>query len=75
MRILDRRVARPNSRRGPPKFWWDFSGPGEGPIIVQSDLPGGERLAEFPYNGNAENAIAQAEALIADYEAGRKTPP
>lgn len=54
-----------------PKFWWDFSLAGT--IIVQSDWPGGEKLAEFVY-GNSGEAIKQAEALIADFEAGRKTP-
>ena len=61
--------------RRPPAFWWDFSSPGEGPIIVQSDYPGGERLAEFHFDRIADAAIAQAESLIADFSAGRKTPP
>jgi len=60
-----------------PKFWWDFSQPGKSPIIVQSDWRGGERLAEFPFpdDSSAAGAIHSAEALIADFEAGRKTPP
>ena len=57
-----------------PTFWWDFAQPGEGPIIVQSDWPGGERLDEFPFEGDASAAIAQAQARIADYKAGRAIP-
>jgi hypothetical protein len=57
-----------------PKFWWDFAQPGESPIIVQSDYKGGERLAKFYFEKYADKAIEQAETLIADFEAGRKTP-
>lgn len=60
--------------RPAPNFWWDFAQPGESPIIVQSDWPGGERLAEFHFFESADAAIEQAQALIADYYAGRKTP-
>lgn len=57
-----------------PSFWWDFAQPAQSPIIVQSDWPGGGRLAEFPFEGDASAAIEKAEALIADYKAGRKKP-
>lgn len=57
-----------------PTFWWDFSSPGESPIIVQSDYPGGERLAEFPFEDDAENAIQKATQLVSDFTAGRQTP-
>lgn len=60
-----------------PTFWWDTAN--DGMCIVQSDYPGGERLAEFAFKGdanevNADSAIIEAEKLIADFEAGRKTP-
>lgn len=60
-----------------PKFWWDFVG-NECHVLVQSDWPGGEALAIFkaPHGEKYRDAqIAQAEELIADYQAGRKTPP
>lgn len=63
-----------------PTFWWDFAQPGEGPIIVQSDYEGGQRLAEFHFQdshgvkGSAEAAIMLAQRLCDDYAAGRKTP-
>lgn len=57
-----------------PKFWWDFVDNATA-IIVQSDYPGGEELARFVCDiGHAEVQIEQASRLIADFEAGRKTP-
>lgn len=63
--------------RPAPKFWWDFVG-NECHVLVQSDWPGGEELAMFkaaPGEKCRDAQIAQAEELIADYIAGRKTPP
>ena len=58
--------------RPAPTYWWDFA---DDCVIVQSDYPGGERLAALPLvDDNAESVIARAEELIADYRAGRKTP-
>ena len=65
-----------------PSFWWDMVHPPGNPtyILVQSDYPGGEALARFdaptaqPKEEGLEPQIAQAEALIADFQAGRKTP-
>jgi len=61
-----------------PSFWWDFRGD---KVIVQSDYPGGQCLAEFTLETDGYNklfelnpAIVKAEALIDDYRAGRKTP-
>lgn len=45
-----------------PSYWWDFDS--SGVVIVQSDQPGGERLAECA-------TVEQAERLVADYSAGR----
>jgi hypothetical protein len=56
-----------------PKFWWDFNQPAQSPIVVQSDFANGECLAQFPFENDASAAIAQAEKLIADLVAGRKT--
>ena len=56
-----------------PVYWWDYS-ENTTAIIVQSDRKGGECLARFTFADNAETAIAKAEALIADFCAGRKTP-
>lgn len=69
--------------RPAPKFWWDFwYEAGEAPvgIVVQGDWPGGEALAIFrPPEGtkprSLDREIGHAHALIADYAAGRKTPP
>lgn len=66
--------------RPAPTFWWDFwYGTSQSPcgIVVQGDYEGGEALAVFEAPRNApglEPQIAQAEALIADFKAGRKTP-
>jgi hypothetical protein len=66
--------------RPAPTFWWDFYGTDqEHPVgvIVQSDYPGGAVLARFPGPTGAktlEPQIAQAQELIADFKAGRKTP-
>ena len=49
-----------------PSYWWDFDP--EGRVIVQSDRPGGERLAEC-------STPEEAQQLIADYSAGRVNPP
>ena len=59
-----------------PVFWWDFLPDGSG-VVVQSDWSGGERLAVFKkeLGEDCETQIAQANKLIADYDAGRKTPP
>lgn len=65
--------------RPAPKFWWDFSDNASA-VIVQSDWPGGQELARFtpagtqPASAGLEPQIAQAEALIADYIAGRQKP-
>jgi len=59
-----------------PSYWWDFVGD-ECHVVVQSDWPGGESLAIFkavPGQENREIQIEQAEKLISDFEAGRKTP-
>lgn len=57
-----------------PKYWWDFVDNATA-IIVQSDYPGDEELERFVCGvGCAEIQIAQAERLIADFKAGRKTP-
>ena len=61
--------------RPAPTFWWDFTE--DFSIIVQSDWPGGEALAVFhpvPGEQYCDVQIQQAEQLIADYRAGRKTP-
>jgi hypothetical protein len=63
--------------RPAPKFWWDFVG-NDCHVLVQGDWPGGEALAIFkaPLGEKYRDAqIAEAEKLIADYAAGRKTPP
>lgn len=60
-----------------PSFWWDFNGP-ESDVIVQSDWPGGQELARFKAPAGQESRepeIEMAQALIADFRAGRKTPP
>ena len=59
-----------------PRFWWDFIGE-DCNVVVQSDYPGGESLAVFSAPGGIENRAAQieqAEKLIEDFRAGRKTP-
>lgn len=58
-------------RRRAPSYWWDFNQPGEDPINVESDadwLP--DPIASFW----GPTAIAQAERLIRDLEAGRVDP-
>lgn len=54
-----------------PTFWWDYVDDATA-IIVQSDYPGGEELARF--NLGDGDASAKAQALIEDYQSGRKTP-
>ena len=58
-----------------PSYWWDFDSKQD--VIVQSDWPGGECLARFYVEEKAdtEAQIAEAEQLIGDFKAGRKTPP
>ena len=59
-----------------PKFWWDYTGPNQD-VTVQSDYPGGESLAVFKAAAGQkyrDEQVSQAEALIADFTAGRKTP-
>lgn len=62
-----------------PDFWWDFVDNASS-VIVQSYWPGGQELARFtpadtqPASLGLEPQIAQAEALIADYKAGRQKP-
>lgn len=59
-----------------PNFWWDTIDTPSA-IIVQSDYPGGERLAIFEsVNTHPDMSlqIRQAEDIIADFTAGRKTP-
>lgn len=57
-----------------PRFWWDFTDNATA-IIVQGNFIGGGDLGRFVCGvGDAELQIAQAEALIADFESGRKTP-
>jgi len=59
-----------------PNFWWDFIGD-DNSIVVQSDWLGGESLAVFrAVDGQQyrDAQIEQAEQLIADFKAGRKTP-
>lgn len=46
-----------------PKYWWDFDHDSD-TVIVQSDQPNGRLLARC-------NTVEQAEAIIADLEAGR----
>ena len=53
--------------KGAPSFWWDFSGD---EVIVQSDWPGGERLAAF----TGEHAIDNAADLVRGFQEGRETP-
>ncbi len=61
-----------------PRFWWDIVHcVANSAVIVQSDYPGGEELARFEQSSlcvSLEAEIAQAEALIDDFESGRKTP-
>ena len=65
--------------RRAPEFWWDMVDNASA-VIVQSGWPGGQELARFtpvdtqPASIGLEPQIAQAEALIDDYKAGRKTP-
>lgn len=57
-----------------PRFWWDLDG---NDIIVKGMRGKGEAvtLARIPAHGNLfTEAQTQAEELIADYRAGRKTP-
>lgn len=58
-----------------PNYWWDFDADTSA-VIVQSNRQGGGELARFTFSNDSEArfAIASAEALIADYKAGRKTP-
>ena len=59
-----------------PSFWWDFVGE-NCDVVVQSNYPGGERLAVFsgPENRHwRDPEIALADELISDFIAGRKTP-
>lgn len=49
-----------------PSYWWDYDR--DGRVIVQSDSPGGECLATCA-------SPEDAQRLIADYTAGRLTPP
>ena len=63
--------------RPAPRFWWDFVGD-DMDVLVQSDWPGGEALAIFkavPGETLRDVQIWQAQMLIEDYKAGRKTPP
>lgn len=63
--------------RAAPKFWWDFAGDSDTAVVVQGDYPGGEELARFELaHGQTswEPLIGQAEALIADFAAGRERP-
>lgn len=62
-----------------PSFWWDFGG--ENTIIVESDHPKFPVVGRFEYNpktnrasGCAVPAIAKAQALISDLNAGRVIP-
>ena len=60
-----------------PTFWWKFTGT-DYDVTVKSDYPGGEALAVFRAALGQEYRdaqIAEAESLIADFQAGRKTPP
>lgn len=50
-----------------PAFWWDFSGD---EVIVQSDWPGGERLAAF----TGEHAIDDAASCVRRLQQGIETP-
>ena len=59
-----------------PTFWWKLTG-ADHDVTVKSDYPGGESLAVFkapPGQPCRDRQIAQAEALISDFKAGRKTP-
>ncbi len=59
-----------------PKYWWKFNGPNHD-VVVKSDHEGGECVARFEAPEGVEHRdvqIAQAEALIGDFVAGRKTP-
>lgn len=68
-RSRERENARPWNRA--PDYWWDFADQTTS-VIVQSNADGGQRIASFPIvGGNAEPAIEQADALIADLKAGR----
>lgn len=63
-----------------PNFWWDFAPGVTDAVIVQSDWPGGGELARFTMpdeqseREGLEPQIIEAERLIADFKAGRKTP-
>lgn len=58
--------------RTAPTFWWDRVGDS---IVVQSDWPGGQRLAAFSsVSLGSPQAIECAEQLISDFASGRKTP-
>ena len=59
-----------------PTFWWKFTGANHD-VTVKSDYPECEALAVFkapPGQPCRDRQIAQAEVLIADFKAGRKTP-
>ena len=58
-----------------PDYWWDFDADTRA-VIVQSNRHGGGELARFVFTNDheAQFAIASADALVADYKAGRKTP-
>ena len=62
-------------RKKVPSYWWDFQGKN---IIVESDDDRFPCVGVFPFRdtgaGCAAAAIQQADALIADLNAGRKTP-
>jgi len=62
--------------RPAPTFWWKFQG-AACDVVVKSDWPGGECLARFkaaPGEPYRDRQIAEADTLIQDYRAGRKTP-
>lgn len=48
------------------RYYWDFEGLH---VLVMTEAD--EALAHFPYVGDADIAIAKAEQLIADLNAGR----
>jgi hypothetical protein len=52
-----------------PSFWWDFD-PKNGDVVVESDIPKYPEIARWKHSV-ACDAIAKAEKLIADLNAGR----